>query len=100
MAAKTGRKAWERAAGLSFEEPVYLSFDMDVLDPAFAPGVSHWEPGGASTRQVLDVIHGLDATVVGADVVELNPTRDPQGITAMAAARVLREIAGRMAERP
>ena len=91
-------RSWERADGLSFEEPVYLSFDMDVLDPAFAPGVSHWEPGGATTRQVLDAIHALDAVVVGADVVEHNPTRDPQGISAMVAARVLRELVGKIVE--
>lgn len=91
-------RRWDQVAELSFAEPVYISFDMDVLDPAFAPGVSHWEPGGASTRQVLDAIHALDATVIGADVVELNPRRDPDGFTAMVAARVLREIAGKILE--
>jgi arginase len=91
-------RAWDQVTALSFSGPVYVSFDMDVLDPAFAPGVSHWEPGGASTRQVLDALHGLDATIVGADVVELNPERDPTGLTAMVAARVLREIAGRILE--
>ncbi|MHC4993304.1 MAG: agmatinase, partial [Planctomycetota bacterium] len=85
-------KDWEDGVrDLAFEEPIYLSFDVDVLDPAFAPGVSHWEPGGASTRQAIDAIHALDATVIGADVVELNPERDMHGITAMTAARVLRE---------
>ena len=87
---------WERVGELSFDEPVYLSVDLDVLDPAFAPGVSHWEPGGASTRQVLDLIAGLDTELVGADVVELNPRRDPLGITAMVAGRIVREIAGKM----
>ena len=89
-------REWARTADLTFEGPLYVSFDLDVLDPAFAPGVSHWEPGGASTRQVLDLIHALDTEVVGADVVELNPRRDPTGMSAMVAARVLRELVGRI----
>lgn len=87
---------WERTRALRFDGPLYVSFDLDVLDPAFAPGVSHWEPGGASTRQVLDLIQGLDADFVGADVVELNPRRDPSGMSAMVAARVLRELCGKL----
>jgi agmatinase len=82
---------WDR---LDFVSPLYISFDLDALDPAFAPGVSHPEPGGLSTRQVIDMIHSLRATVIGADIVELNPRRDPSGITAMAAAKILKEIAG------
>ena len=81
---------------LAFEGPVYLSFDMDCLDPAFAPGVSHYEPGGLSTRAVLAMIQNLDADIVGADIVEYNPERDPQGITAMVAAKILKEIMGLM----
>jgi agmatinase len=79
---------------LTFDSPLYISFDMDALDPAFAPGVSHYEPGGLSTRQVINMIHALDAKVVGADIVELNPRRDPLGITAVAAAKIVKEIAG------
>ncbi|MFB0508458.1 MAG: agmatinase [Thermodesulfobacteriota bacterium] len=79
---------------LTFDFPLYISFDMDVLDPAFAPGVSHHEPGGLSTRQVINIIHSLNAKVVGADIVELNPGRDPLGITAMTAAKIVKEIAG------
>jgi arginase len=85
--------------GLAFEGPLYLSLDLDVLDPAFAPGVSHHEPGGLSTRDVLRLIQGLHAPIVGADIVEFNPRRDLVGITAMAAAKFLKEIAGRMLER-
>ncbi|EGB16369.1 agmatinase [Pseudodesulfovibrio mercurii] len=81
---------------LSFDVPVYVSVDLDALDPAFAPGVSHHEPGGLSTRELLDVLHGLDAPVIGADVVELNPDRDLNGVTAMTGAKILREIAGMM----
>jgi arginase family enzyme len=76
-----------------FDGPLYLSLDMDVLDPAFAPGVSHHEPGGLSTRGVLEIIKGLSGTLVGADLVEFNPRRDATGITAMAAAKLLKEIA-------
>jgi arginase family enzyme len=72
--------------------PVYLSVDLDVLDPAFAPGVSHWEPGGLSTRDLLTFIQSLSCPVVGADVVECNPHRDPSGLTAMVAAKVVKEL--------
>lgn len=81
---------------LRFEGPVYISFDMDVLDPAFAPGVSHHEPGGLSTREAISYLHEIQGDIVGADIVELNPTRDASGITAMAAAKILKEIAGIM----
>ena len=76
--------------------PVYLSLDLDVLDPAFAPGVSHWEPGGLSTREVIQVIQSLGGTLIGADVVEYNPVRDPSGMTGMVAAKLVKEIAARM----
>jgi agmatinase len=81
---------------LSFDVPVYVSVDLDALDPAFAPGISHHEPGGMSTRELLDVLHAVDAPVIGADIVELNPDRDVHGVTAMVAAKILREIAGMM----
>lgn len=76
--------------------PVYLSLDLDVLDPAFAPGVSHHEPGGMSVRELLNFIHNLDADIVGADIVEFNPDRDKSGITAMVGAKLLKEIASLM----
>jgi agmatinase len=81
---------------LSFSHSLYVSFDLDALDPAYAPGVSHHEPGGLSTRQVLDIIHSLKAKIVGLDVVELNPKRDPSGITAAAAVKIIKEVAGMM----
>lgn len=83
---------------LEFDGPVYVSFDIDGLDPAFAPGVSHWEPGGLSTRQALDVIARVKAPIVGADVVEFNPTVDPSGLTAMVCAKLVKELAGKMLE--
>jgi arginase len=76
--------------------PVYVSVDLDGLDPAFAPGVSHREPGGLSVRDVLTMIHGLDGPVIGADVVELNPEQDLGGVTAAVAAKIVREIAGQI----
>jgi arginase len=78
---------------LEFANPLYISFDLDALDPAFAPGVSHHEAGGLSTRQALDIIHRLKARIVGLDVVELNATRDPLGITAAAAVKIVKETA-------
>ncbi|HUQ87123.1 MAG TPA: agmatinase [Vicinamibacterales bacterium] len=76
--------------------PVYLSIDLDGLDPAFAPGVSHREPGGLSVRDVLSMIHALDGPIVGADVVEFNPSQDLGNVTASVAAKIVREIAGAM----
>ena len=81
---------------LQFSRPLYVSFDLDALDPAFAPGVSHPEPGGLSTREALHILHGLKGDVIGADIVELNPDRDPLGLTAMVAAKLLKEIAAKM----
>jgi agmatinase len=76
--------------------PVYITFDMDVLDPAYAPGVSHWEPGGMSVREAIAHLHAIDGEIVGADLVEYNPVRDESGKTAMVAAKILKEILGRM----
>jgi len=78
--------------------PVYVSIDLDGLDPAFAPGVSHREPGGLSVRDVIGLVHALPSPPVGADVVEFNPSRDPAGLTAHVAAKLLKELAGRMLE--
>jgi agmatinase len=76
--------------------PLYISFDLDALDPAFAPGVSHHEPGGLSTRQAVAIVHALRAQIVGFDVVELNPARDPSGISAMASAKIVKELMGKI----
>ena len=88
-----GLPAYEKlkAAG-----PVYITFDMDVLDPAFAPGISHREPGGMSVREAIAHLHAIEGTIVGADVVEFNPVRDVLGITATVAAKIVKEILGRM----
>jgi arginase len=83
---------------LEFPNPLYISFDMDSLDPAFAPGVSHLESGGLTPRQAISLIQRVRAKVIGADVVELNPGRDPLFITAAAAVKVVKEVAGRIME--
>lgn len=82
--------------GRDFDGPVYLSIDLDALDPAYAPGVSHHEPGGLSVREVLSIIQQLPGQIVGADIVEYNPTRDINGMTGMVAAKILKEVAGKM----
>jgi len=81
---------------VEFDTPVYISFDIDGLDPAFAPGVSHREPGGLSTRQALNVIQRIKGDVVGADIVEFNPRMDSTGVTAMVCAKLLKEIAAKI----
>jgi agmatinase len=73
-------------------ENVYLSIDMDVLDPAFAPAVQNPEADGISTTKLLDIVCALcDKRVAGFDVVEIAPAYD-QGISAVAAAKVMFEI--------
>ncbi len=81
---------------IKFDGPVYLSLDLDCLDPAYAPGVSHHEPGGMSTREVLEIIRNFKGRLVGADIVEYNPERDLHGMTGMVAGKILKEIIGRM----
>mgnify|MGYP001582055655 CR=1 FL=1 len=79
-----------------FSGPLYMSIDLDGLDPAFAPGVSHPEPGGLSTLDVLKLIRRIKGPLVGADVVELNPERDYQMTTARVVVRLVKELAGKI----
>ena len=81
---------------LKSSEPVYITFDMDVLDPAFAPGVSHREPGGMSVREAISHLHAIEGKIVGADVVEYNPVQDVAGVTATVAAKIVKELLGKM----
>ena len=83
----------------AFKTPVYISLDLDGLDPACAPGVSHREPGGLTTRQVINLIHAIDQPIVAADIVEYNPRCDLSNMTAVVAAKLLKEIAGTMVQR-
>jgi len=69
---------------------------FDGLDPAFAPGVSHREPGELSTRQVINLIQSIDAPIVAADIVDYNPRQDLSNMTALVAAKLTKEIAGMM----
>lgn len=92
--------AWE-VDGFVYQsnDPVYLSFDIDVLDPAYAPGCGNPVPGGISSRQAFNLIQSIRAPIVAMDVVEVNPLLDLHGITALAAARVVVECLGVMAPR-
>jgi agmatinase len=101
QATRFGVEVYEIGRKRALEEvktwcPVYVSFDMDVLDPAFAPGVSHREPGGMSVREVLEHLHSITATIVGADIVEYNPSRDVSDLTAAVAGKILKELLGKM----
>lgn len=79
--------------GLMGDRPVYVSFDIDCLDPAFAPGTGTPVAGGMSTFEALQTLRGLRGlNVIGGDVVEVSPPYDPAGITALAGATVMFEI--------
>lgn len=81
---------------LKIHGPVYITFDLDVLDPAFAPGISHREPGGMSVREAIAHLHAIEGKIVGADIVEYNPEQDVAGMTATVAAKILKEILGKI----
>ena len=84
------------SAARRLEGPLYLSVDLDVLDPAYAPGLSHPEPGGLSTRELLSIIQAIPrGLLIGADVVELNPLNDFRDLTARVGAKAVKEIVGR-----
>jgi arginase len=89
-------KSWRDGMPLRFDMPVYLSLDLDALEPGLAPGVSHREPGGLTVRQALGIIQSLEAPLAGADLVELNPLNDPSGLTAAVCAKLAKEIVARM----
>jgi agmatinase len=101
QAAKFGVEVVEMRALPAYDRlkvrgPVYISFDIDVLDPAFAPGVSHREPGGMSVREAIAHLHAIDGAIVGGDIVEYNPVQDISGVTATVAAKILKETLGKM----
>ena len=80
------------------DDPIYISIDLDGLDPAFAPGVSHPEPGGFSTRDLIQIISNIDGKIIGADIVECNPEKDINNITAITAAKLLKELIGKISD--
>ncbi len=88
-----GAHETDRIPASMFAAPLYLSIDLDGLDPAFAPGVSHPEPGGLSTLDMLAIIRRIKGPLIGADIVELNPERDPMLATARVVVRLVKELA-------
>jgi agmatinase len=75
------------------QRPVYVSVDIDVLDPAFAPGTGTPEAGGMSSAQLFEILRGLDGlNVVGADIVEVAPAYDHAELTGVAAAHAAYEV--------
>lgn len=78
---------------------VYISIDVNCLDPIYAPGVSHYEAGGLASRDIMNILHNLQGDIVGVDVVEYNPKQDrADGMTAMIAAKFVRELAAKMSK--
>jgi agmatinase len=90
-----------RAAEVVGDGPVYITFDVDGLDPSFAPGTGTPEIGGLTTREVLQILHGLKGVnVVGGDVVEIAPQYDPTTNTVQTGAQILFEILSLMVFSP
>ena len=88
-------KMLRRVAG----KPVYVSIDVDVMDPAFAPGTGTPEAGGLSSRELLRLVRALDATnLLGADIVEVSPPYDHAQITALAACHLAYDLITTMAK--
>ncbi len=81
---------------LNLTGPLYISIDLDVLEPGFVPGVSHHEPGGLTVRDVINIIQTIKVPIIGADIVEYNPKRDVSDVTAMVAAKFIKELSGKM----
>ncbi len=87
-----GMDRWREAPLEALQGPLYVSIDLDGLDPAFAPGVAHPEPGGLSTRDVVELLHRIRAPIAGVDIVEYNPHLDVRDLTARVAAKLLKEV--------
>jgi agmatinase len=91
----------ERARAVAGDGPTYVSFDIDSLDPAFAPGTGTPEVGGLTTREALELLRGLKGlNIVGGDVVEVAPQYDASTNTAQAGAQMLFEILSLMVYSP
>ncbi|MBA3362706.1 MAG: arginase family protein [Acidimicrobiia bacterium] len=94
----TGYRTDAEKFGWSYGNPVYLSLDIDVLDPAFAPGTGTPEIGGFSTRELAAILRGLDGSqLLGLDVVEVCPPYDHAEVTSLAAANLVYDVIGLMA---
>jgi agmatinase len=94
----------ETVAGLKArigDRPLYISIDIDVLDPAHAPGTGTPEAGGMTSRELLAILRGLaSCQLVGADVVEVAPPYDHAEMTTVAASHVAYELVSMMAVTP
>jgi agmatinase len=89
-------RAWARGSRPAVQGPIYLSIDIDGIDPGFVPGISHREPGGLTVREVISLVQGLPSSLVGADIVEYNPEQDWQDVTARVCAKLVKEVADAM----
>lgn len=87
---------WHAGTRPALAGPVYVSIDLDGIDPAFAPGVGHPEPGGLSVRDVIATVQNVGGSLIGADIVELNPTFDVRGLTALVAVKLVKEVIARL----
>ncbi len=95
------RGAVERIRARVGDRPTYVSLDIDVLDPAFAPGTGTPEAGGLTSRELLAILRSFaDLNLVGADIVEVAPAYDHAEITGIAAAHAAYELISAMAPRP
>ena len=90
-------RSFDAARLPAFAAPTYISIDLDGIDPSEAPGVVHPEPGGLGVRDLLRILDRVTGPIAGADIVELNPARDVNGVTAILAAKLVREVAARAA---
>lgn len=92
-------KVMAEARAIAGDKPTYVSFDIDCLDPAFAPGTGTPEIGGFTTREAQFLLRGLRGlNICGADVVEVSPPFDPSGYTALAGVTMMFELLCVMAE--
>ena len=89
-------KNFDSRMELSFDGPVYISLDIDAFDPAYAPGVSHHEPGGLASRDIMKMIQRIKSPIIGADIVEYNPSRDIHDMTAALCAKMMKELLSMM----
>lgn len=92
-------RKWVRGDRWRLHHPVYISLDVDVLDPGFAPGVSHREAGGLSPRELITALQSIEVPIVGADLVEFNPSQDLGDVTARVCAKLLKELLGALIRR-
>ncbi len=105
--AEVERRGWDAVMkdviqeAMDGPEYVFVSFDIDVLDPAYTPGTGTPEPGGLTPREVFPIIRRLcaETNVIGFDLVEFAPERDPTYVTGLNANRVVREALTGMAMR-